>query len=320
MVPFFLLLLCTLIFVSSGSSSDPYWFLGGTNSWCSYNGAEFWAAETYEHGGLCAYMFEINRTYACPAPDTACWTLSKTGDLDTGPNDVASSDVLCNTIGREGRDVWWFCDATHENCNPAVGHPDCISQFSNPLKDLSDDEAGSVARTLAASALRTLRGENPTITVSTQASEGPTTMPTAKSETWMITSVVSSSSGVGAFPTTTSPGPGGPVNNTSTQADSENQDGLSTGALVGIVVGAASGGALLVVLVLIYRRGKRRHSAELNAKTPYKKKEDIWDGYYQDAPHYQRNPMPVEIEDGHLAELPSHYRRPVELPGDTTLK
>lgn len=58
------------------ASQDILFFYTDTVNLCQYNNVGMEADNQTMNGGVCAYKNDVERVYACPAPDPKCWTVS----------------------------------------------------------------------------------------------------------------------------------------------------------------------------------------------------------------------------------------------------
>ncbi|RDW73143.1 hypothetical protein BP6252_07050 [Coleophoma cylindrospora] len=276
------------------------------------------------HGGVCAYVSQTNRVYACPAPDPGCWAWYQT----CGKGDAASSSQIYCT----GSGTSWCCTAD-ETCTPNVGQINiCVSAFGSP----NSGESLAIANSVELSALG--------VTTITATSETATPTPFS-SAVYDATGTTTSSSSISSTPSSSSTSVGtsssslvstSPSRTTSSQTSSasgaasassttipvssnRSKSGLSGGAIAGIVIGSVAGVTIIASLFFLW--GKQHAGSSTGGANPPELPSHV-------LPQQQNmsfneglglNELPsasANAQKHHFSEMPgSEYQRPQELEG-----
>lgn len=228
---------------------------------CEMKGVSIAANEQTTHGGVCAWRPDVERVYGCPAPDTTCWTLGQTC------TDSGIGQTVCNKAGSV-----WCCNAVAgETCTTAEGYINvCQSGFANPESGVSVDHANQVY--LAAIGLSnvtaTSQTVDPTPFSTTNLGTASTATSTSSPSGGSSTVTKSGSSTDTSSPTTASASQsssssasnGSSESSTNSTDPTASKSRVSTGAIVGIVIG------LLLVLAAVgtafFILGRRRTKAQ----------------------------------------------------------
>ncbi|KAF2663731.1 hypothetical protein BT63DRAFT_111069 [Microthyrium microscopicum] len=260
----------------------------------------FPASNNTANGGLCAYLPNTNRLYACPAPDPTCWAFNQS--CKGGTNTPSADQILCGASN--SADQW--CCAQYETCTTSVGQINvCVSSFNSPNKGTTPAEARAAEyKDLPSASIKT---DAPTAT--------PSAFSTRQLGAAAKSSDSSSSQSSGSSSSTSSSG------SAATSSSASSSSGISGGAIAGIVIGALAVLAIAIGAIVFFmmRRKKRGYAAASTG--PHEKPAAGDGGYYgptsYDAGGYQAGETYAKVQPGtspHVApaELPAQ-ERPQEL-------
>ncbi|KAF2396632.1 hypothetical protein EJ06DRAFT_227330 [Trichodelitschia bisporula] len=252
-------------------------FISPARDLCNYKGVRFSAANNTDRGGVCAYNRQNDRVYGCPAPDPDCWTFAETCRGGTAKAGDGQRLCVANTNS-------WCC-RVDEDCVRSSAINVCISLFAPPTKNQPIAEANAAEmKALGVTALAqitvTTQSADPTpfatlsargvsedettstSSASTRASAKASTTATAEEtttgadgETLVVAKTGSRSSTrtVTEHMATAGIGPTSPATE-----GQQKKEGMSGGAIAGIVVGALAIVALTTLLFVVMAHRRRR--------------------------------------------------------------
>ncbi|KAK5051338.1 hypothetical protein LTR84_002990 [Exophiala bonariae] len=235
-------------------------------------------------GSACARDPQTVRTFCCDQTDV-CWA------------DIAVADST--TFKCQGKTATWDCIAGRERCDQSRDNA-CLSTLNNLLNDISRSTLNETYTSLSlaqpsatylyfdAVALAAVASSISTSSM-TSATSTPTTQSTS---TTSAQDTISQSAFSTSSSATTNTAIAGEASNTSTPQVNHN-NGLSGGAIGGIVVGGVAGISVLVLGIwfLARRRRQGRHSTTVTHDT----KTDTG------IPEQQPVQPPPELATGHMA-------------------
>jgi hypothetical protein len=129
----FILRLLLLSLVHLSQCLDVEFFYSPIVDYCTFSQTSAQANANSVHGGICAYIPDTRRIYACPAPDPQCWSWNQ---VCIGGDIGGANQTTCTGYG-----ATWCCDY-YELCSTTASYI-CKSPFSSPNSGVNISIANS---------------------------------------------------------------------------------------------------------------------------------------------------------------------------------